>query len=37
MEELRKALGLQYSVQENVDYAIGTSSSRRLLLHAALG
>jgi hypothetical protein len=30
MEELRKALGLQYPVQENFDYAIGTSSGKCL-------
>ncbi len=28
MEELRKALGLHYPVQDNFDYAIGTSSGR---------
>jgi hypothetical protein len=29
IEELRKALGLQHPVQENVDYVIGTSSGER--------
>jgi len=28
MEELRQALGLRYPVQENFDYAIGTSSGK---------
>ncbi|MDA4133192.1 MAG: hypothetical protein OK454_08740, partial [Thaumarchaeota archaeon] len=36
MEELRKALGLQYPVQENVDYGIGTSSGKRPPLHVAM-
>jgi hypothetical protein len=37
MEELRKALGLQYPVQENVDYAIGTSSGRRFQIRVSRG
>ena len=35
MEELRLALGLRYPVQENVDYAIGTSSGKSATQRAA--
>ncbi len=35
MEKLRQALGLHYPVQENFDYAIGTSSGK-LCMHSTL-
>lgn len=35
MEELRQALGLDYPVQENFDYAIGTSSGEPATCHGS--